>query len=118
MKQTSHNNVPTPHPATHEMATDEPRKLSAAAHTLPGFKGYTLEEIRYRRMVNSLKIDVIKEKLSRTIGTDERKAESAVAGYVQTFQNLMQWFDIVMIAVGAFRKIASVFSFFSPRKKR
>lgn len=73
------------------------------------FKGYTLEEIRYRKMVNTLKIDLLKQKIHTTVKPEEERAENAVASVVGSFQMAMQWFDMAMLAVGVGKKLYRTF---------
>lgn len=73
------------------------------------FRGYTLEEIRYRRMVNGLKIEVAKERLMLLTLSQFRSESDAVSGAVTNFQQVMKWADIALAAYSVGRR---VFSFF------
>ena len=90
-------------------------KKSALRHKKHGFRGYTLEELRYRRVVNRLKIDIAQERLRMTVSRQAKKEETTVAGVVSGFQNIMRYADIAMVAFGITRKVSSFFRKFSRR---
>lgn len=77
------------------------------------FRGYTLEEIRYRRLVNRLKIDIAQERLRMTFSRQTKKEETAISGAVNSFQTVMRFVDIAMVAFGITRRVSSFFRKFS-----
>lgn len=79
------------------------------------FRGYTLEELRYRRLVNSLKIDIAQERLRMTISPQAKQEAEAVSGAVNGFQSIMRIVDIAMVAFGVARRVGTFFRKFSRR---
>ena len=64
------------------------------------FKGYTLEEVRYLKVVNSLKIGVVQDRLKMTFS--EAKT---MAGYMRSFESAMRYADVAVMVYGMFRRV-------------
>ena len=80
------------------------------------FEGYTLEEIRYLRLVNRLKTDIARERLALVLSPQVRREADTVAGAVSSFQSVMKWADIAIAAYGVGRRVASFFRRFRSEK--
>ncbi len=91
-------------------------RKSARKNKHKEFRGYTLEELRYRRVVNRLKIDIAQERLKMTLSGQTKKEEAAVSGAVNSFQTVMRFVDIAMVAFGITRKVSSFFRKFSRKR--
>ena len=80
------------------------------------FRGYTLDEIRYRRLVTVLKIEVAQERFMMLVSPKLREEKEAINGTVNGFQNFMRAVDIAMIAYSITRRVTKIFRRFSRKK--
>lgn len=62
------------------------------------FKGYTLQELHYRKMVNKLKIDLQKERLNMVIGPARQAAGAAEERAVTGLERLAQYANMALLA--------------------
>ena len=81
------------------------------------FEGYTLDEIRYKLMVNRLKLAVAKEKIAMLTSPNMHRDSEAISGYMSKFGSIMRYVDIAMIGYTIVKKISGVVRFFRPRRK-
>lgn len=86
-------------------------------HHSHGFKGYTLEELKYRKAVTRLKIDLTTERLRLYCNPRLKEEVQTVSGYVQGFENVMRYIDYAMVAYNISRKIGNFMGRFSRSKK-
>ena len=107
------NNVALTTPATQPPAEKAGKKgekrAQPAIHPAGHFKGYTLEEMRMRKVVNELKIDITKEKLRSMVSPKAREESNAIKSYVRGFDSAMKYFDIAMLAFGVGKRVFSLF---------
>ena len=89
-----HHRTPESHPAQ-----------SAATGATERFRGYTLEEIRYRRLVNRLKTDIVRERLALMVSPQMQRDADVIAGAMDRFQSAMKWVDMGMMAYGMFKRL-------------
>lgn len=81
----------------------------------PVFGGYTLEELRYRRAVESIKIDIEKDRLMREIygvKEDEERGEGPFSG----MQRLFRYGQIAFFAYNIFKKGSAFFRGFKNKR--
>lgn len=81
------------------------------------FRGYTLDEIRTRRVINELKINMAKERLLLTLTPREPREEQALHSAMSGFQNVMRYADIALVAFSATRRITSFLRKFRKAKQ-
>lgn len=93
------------------------RHVSEAPVAAAPFKGYTLDELRYKMVVNQLKISVVQDRLLMLVSPKMQRNADTLTGYVSNFSSFMRYFDIAMLAVGVFRKLVSVWRFFFPKRQ-
>ena len=89
---------------------------SVSSHAEKPFRGYTLDEIRYRRLVTGLKIEVAQERLMMLVSPKLREEKEAINGTVNGFQNFMRAVDIAMMAYSITRRVMKIFRRFSRKK--
>jgi 3-deoxy-D-manno-octulosonic acid (KDO) 8-phosphate synthase len=69
------------------------------------FKGYTLEEVRYLKVVNSLKIGVVQDRLKMTFSPQMASEAKTMAGYMRSFESAMRYADVAVMVYGMFRRV-------------
>lgn len=84
-------------------------------HAKP-FKGYTLEELRYRRLVNRMKIEITQEKIKMLVSPKVKKDVQNVSSAVSGFQTFMRFMDIALVAYSVTRRVTGIFRKFSRRR--
>lgn len=80
------------------------------------FRGYTLEEIRYRRVVNRMKIEIAQDKLRMLVSPQVKKDVGNVRSTVNFFQTMMRYVDIALVAYNVSRRVSTFFRRFSRRR--
>lgn len=105
--------------ATNAMQTGKPvkQKKLPPASAESSFKGYTLEEMRMRKVVNELKIKITKEKLYSMVSPKAREESNAIKSCVRGFDNAMKYFDIAMMAYGVTKRVFSLFRRFGGKRR-
>lgn len=73
------------------------------------FKGYTLEELRARKVVNELKIDIVKNRIRRVVSPHESQKANTVKGYVKGFDFMMRYFNYAVLTFGISRRLLRLF---------
>ena len=106
--------------------TDTPHHVEGHSqyhHTTPHkqkkekhFKGYTLDEISYRKLVNGLKIEVAQERVMLLLSPKAKEEAKNINGAVSSFHNFMRALDIAIVAYNVTRRISRIFRKFSRRK--
>lgn len=81
------------------------------------FKGYSLEELRYRLVVNRLKIAVTRDKLLLMTSPKMEKSANSISEYVSGFNSFFKYLDVAMVAYAITRRVTSVLRFFVPKRK-
>lgn len=69
------------------------------------FKGYTLDEIRYMKVVNSLKINLVQDQIKMTFSPRITSEAKTVAGYMRYFETSMRYANIAVMAFSMFRRM-------------
>lgn len=80
------------------------------------FKGYTLEEIRLKKVINELKIAAAKDRLMLLVSPQVKGEVSTISGCIKGFDNILKYFDIAMLAYGITRRVAGFFRRFQRRR--
>lgn len=78
----------------------------------PSFEGYTLDELRYRLLVNRLKISVQKERISTVLMPSLRDTGGWVARLIPTmahFDSVLKYADVALLSFTVGRKLISFF---------
>lgn len=92
-----------------EAASKRIRQISRPRHTAAEkgrrFKGYTLEEVRYLKVVNSLKIGIVQDQLKMTFSPQMASEAKTVAGYMRSFESFMRYADVAMMVYGVLRRV-------------
>ena len=97
-------------------------KQHNAPHTQSGFKGYTLDELRYQRAVLALKAEYCKERIFETAEELHKKTPfssqgqkiyaKGLGGILGKIVSGLSYVDIALVGFSAFnsiRKISSIF---------
>ena len=87
-------------------------------HQRKGFKGYTLEEMRFRRALTGLKIEMTTDKLRLMASPKMQKDVKTVTGYMTGFENVLRYVDYAFLAYNVTRRIGSFFARFGFRKSK
>lgn len=92
-------------------------QCSSAAHNADkeNFKGYDLNQLRYRLMVNDLKIQFAKSQLATEMAAERRREETNIAGM---WLNLETWITYGQIALFSYRSVKKILSIFHGFKKK
>lgn len=69
------------------------------------FRGYTLDEIRYMKVVNALKINLVQDQMKMIFSPEVTSEAQTVAGYMRYFDVAMRYADIAVMAFGMFRRM-------------
>ena len=101
-----------------EPAPTEEEEASAAPHHKKNFRGYTLEELRYRRAITSLKIDMTTEKLKLLTSPKMQQEVKTVTGYVKGLENTLRYVDYALLAYSVTRRVGNFFRRFGSRKSK
>jgi len=80
------------------------------------FAGYTLEELRIRKVVNELKINAAKEQIALFVSPQVQGEVKSFSNCIRSFDTVMKYFDIAMLAYGISRRVSSFFGRFSRKK--
>ena len=87
------------------------KSRSKGRHT--HFKGYTLEELRLKKVVNELKVAAAKDRLMLMVSPQMKGEVKTISGCIRGFDNFMKYFDIAMLAYGVTRRVSGFFRRFS-----
>lgn len=68
----------------------------------PAFEGYTLDEIRYRLLVNRLKINMQKERISTIIMPGLRETGGIVGRFMPAMAHFDSWLKYADVALLSF----------------
>lgn len=82
------------------------------------FKGYTLDELRYRLVVNRLKITVTHDKLLLMTSPKMQRSANSISEYVSGFNSFFRYVDIAMVAYAIMRRVSAALRFFVPKRKK
>lgn len=99
-----------------DKATRKGGKRNRPGRHKPDFKGYTLEELRLRRVVNQLKIAAAKDRLMLMVSPQMKGEVKTISGCIRGFDSFMKYFDIAMLAYGVTRRVSGFFRRFSRRR--
>ncbi len=77
------------------------------------FRGYTLNELRMRKVVNELKIGAAKDRLMLFVSPEVKNEVGAIKNYVRGFDTFMKYLDIALLAYGISRRVSRFFRKFS-----
>lgn len=111
-------------PHSHGFAADEGSETASDKGMLDAlegksdFKGYTLDELRYRLVVNRLKIKVTHDKLLLMTSPKMQKSANSISEYVSGFNAFFRYVDIAMVAYAITRRVVSALRFFVPKRKK
>jgi len=114
---TSKNDV-KPESRRPDSVTDSEEVMIETLEGKSNFKGYTLEELRYRLVVNRLKIAVTRDKLLLMTSPKMEKSANSISEYVSGFNSFFKYIDVAMVAYAITRRVTSVLRFFVPRRKK
>lgn len=81
------------------------------------FKGYDLDELRYKIVVNRLKISLTQDRLLMLVSPRMQRNANTLTGYVSGVNSFIRYFDLIMVGFTIFHKITSIMHLFSRRKK-
>ena len=66
---------------------------------------YSPHVIRYMKVVNTLKINLVQEQMKMTFSPEVTSEAQTVAGYMRYFDVAMRYADIAVMAFGMFRRM-------------
>ena len=72
------------------------------------FKGYTLEELKLRR--------VVKDRLMLMVSPQKKSEANTISSYIHGFDSFIKYLDIAMLAYGITRRVSGFFRRFSRRR--
>ncbi len=111
------------------MATDEIKKAAEAADEVtekPKFKGYTLDDLRYRRAVVALQKEFAREKIMEDLdrirhwnplAPDNKGGKLSKAGNLaRKLIGGLNYLDYAMIGFSLFSSARKMIGFFKPKK--
>ena len=78
------------------------------------FKGYSLNELRYRMMVNDLKIQFAKSSLAAEMASEKRREESNMLGL---WMSLDTWLTYGQVALFSYRTAKRYSPYFTGSKR-
>lgn len=79
------------------------------------FRGYTVDELRYRLMVNDLKIQFTRSRLAAELSAEKNQDSSSLSGM---WLNLDTWLTYGQIALFSYRTVKKIISIFHGFKKK
>ena len=96
------------------MSTKKQTATSPAVRDTPSyaFKGYTLDEIRYRRALVDLKIAVAQDRLKSIASNKFVRQTQTVSEYAFGLNTILRYIDVAMIGYSVMRRISSFFRLF------
>lgn len=110
----SNTSIHSSHNGAQAVAAHSPEAVTPASRRSVGrrvvsdgkpFRGYTLDEIRYMKVVNTLKINLVQEQMKMTFSPEVTSEAQTVAGYMRYFDVAMRYADIAVMAFGMFRRM-------------
>jgi len=94
-----------------------PDKSKQTSHSKPAdTRGLTLEEIRMRMMVNSMKIKIERQRFLTTVLPGVNPMESPVVSGVSRFKIFMRYATLVVTSYRIFKKASYFFNSFRNNK--
>lgn len=79
----------------------------------PRFKGYTLEELRIKKVVNELQIAAAKDRIMLMVSPQVKGEVKTISGCIRGFDTILKYLDIAMLAYGITRRVTGFFRRFS-----
>lgn len=95
-----------------------PHRPTATDASATTFKGYDLDELRYKLVVNRLKISLTQDRLLMLVSLRMQRNANTLTGYVSGVNSFIRYFDIAMVAFTIFHKLTSIWRFFFPRRQK
>lgn len=100
---------------------------SSAPHTQAGFKGYTMDELRYQRALIALKREFSKETVLENVEKLQRNSPFSNSGQKSIARNVggvagkmiggLNYVDYLLIGFSAYNSISKIFKFFRRKKQ-
>lgn len=76
----------------------------------PGWKGYTVDELKYRRAYIQARLEISKARiLSQVSGLDTRKRQTGVALRSMSVVNIIKYAEYGLMAFNAVKRITGLF---------
>ena len=99
------------------MPTSRPSHLTdAIGEPAPDFKGYTLNQMRARKAVNQVKIDLQRQKLANAVSTRREATESPYPAITNTLENVFRYAQIALYSYKMARRAMSLYQSFRSAK--
>ncbi|MDE6125387.1 MAG: hypothetical protein K2G30_00355 [Muribaculaceae bacterium] len=76
------------------------------------FKGYTLQQMRARKAVNQVRIDLQRQKLATTLSTRREPAESPYPSVTATIENVFRYAQIALYSYKIARRAMNLYQSF------
>lgn len=95
-----------------------PHRPTATDASATTFKGYDLDKLRYKIVVNRLKISLTQDRLLMLVSPRMQRNANTLTGYVSGVNSFIRYFDIAMVAFTILHKLASIWRFFFPRRQK
>ncbi len=88
----------------------------ALGEPAPDFKGYTLNQMRARKAVNQVKIDLQRQKLANAATIRREAAESPYPAITNTLENAFRYAQIALYSYKMARRAISLYHSFRSAK--
>lgn len=102
------------------------KAASGAPHTEVGFKGYTMDELRYQRALIALKREYSKDSILESVeklqknspfsDNGQRSLAKNIGGVAGKIVGGLNYLDYALIGFSAFASIRKIFRFFHRKK--
>ena len=89
------------------------RKCGCKRHRQDRFKGYTIDELRMKKVVSELKIAAAKDRLMMMVSPEVKGEVNTIKSCVRGFDTFMKYLDVALLAYGISRRVSRFFGRFS-----
>lgn len=80
------------------------------------FKGYTIDELRMKKVVSELKIAAAKDRIMMMVSPEVKGEVNTIKSCVRGFDTFMKYLDVALLAYGISRRVSRFFGKFSRRR--
>ncbi len=95
---------------------DANRKTNAIGEPAPEFKGYTLQQMRARKAVNQVRIDLQRQKLINAVSDRRETADSPYPAITNTLENVFRYAQIDLYSYKVARRAMGLYQSFRRAK--
>lgn len=92
--------------------TSNTHQTDALGEPAPAFKGYTLQQMRARKAVNQVKIDLQKQKLINAVSVRREVTDSPYPAVSNTLENVFRYAQIALFSYKIARRAMNLYQSF------